>query len=107
MEFCKICNSLLFYFKEKGVVNAYCKKCSISKESLGVSFTEKSRKEFTGSGITSEENVSATYDNKCRKCGHVGAEVIEVGVLFSDEDHLTLLKCGKCGFSERLGRKVT
>lgn len=97
----------MFYFKEKEVVKTYCKKCSISKESVGISFSEKSTNETRGSGTTSEKDPSATYDNKCKKCGHIGAQVIDVGVLFSDEDHLILLKCGNCGFSERVGRKAT
>lgn len=97
----------MFYFKERGMVKSYCKKCSTSKESISTSIGEKFKNEIRGSGVTNEGNASANYDNKCKKCGHTGAEIIDVGVLFSDEDHLILLKCGKCGFSERQGRKAT
>ena len=107
MEFCKNCNSLTFYFKEKGTVKTYCKKCRTAKESIGTTFNEKTINEIRGTGISSEKDPTATYDNKCKKCGHIGAQVIDVGVLFSDEDHLILLKCGNCGFSERVGRKAT
>jgi len=27
-----------------------------------------------------------------------------MGIFYSDEDNLILLKCGKCGWSERLGK---
>ncbi len=97
----------MFYYKEEEIIRSYCKKCNTSKESAGTSFSEKHTNEIRGSGITSEKSASATYDNKCKKCGHTGADVIDVGVLFSDEDHLILLKCGNCGFSERVGRKAT
>jgi DNA-directed RNA polymerase subunit M/transcription elongation factor TFIIS len=97
----------MFYFKENNLVKTYCKKCSTSGESLGISFNEKHKQKLIGSGAMSDENTSANYDNKCKKCGHVGAQIIDVGVLISDEDQLTLLRCGKCGFTERVGRKTT
>jgi DNA-directed RNA polymerase subunit M/transcription elongation factor TFIIS len=97
----------MFYFKERDMVKSYCKKCSTSKESISTSIGEKFKIEERGSGVTNEGNPSANYDNTCKKCGHIGAEIIDVGILFSDEDHLILLKCGKCGFSERQGRKAT
>jgi len=59
-----------------------------------------------GKGIVEDINDFAIYENKCKKCGHGKAQIIDVGVLYSDEDNLILLKCGKCGFSERIGRKV-
>ena len=68
---------------------------------------EKIHHEERGEGIVREENKMATYKNKCEKCGFGKAEVIEVGVLVSDEDNLIFLKCGKCGYSERVGRKTS
>ena len=60
-----------------------------------------------GKGVKSEENIYATYPNICKKCGHDKAQVIDMGIKYSDEDNLIFLKCGECGFSERIGRKVS
>ena len=51
--------------------------------------------------------IIATYDHKCKKCGFSKAQIIDMGIFYSDEDQLILLKCGKCGYSERIGRKVS
>lgn len=108
MEFCKDCGSILFYFKEKGEDKVYCKKCKSAKLSEGKgNFSETHKKKEVGQGFIEGINPSANYDHKCKKCGHIGVEIIDVGILYSDEDNLILLKCGKCGFSERLGHKVT
>jgi DNA-directed RNA polymerase subunit M/transcription elongation factor TFIIS len=108
MEFCKNCGSILFYFKEKGETKVYCKKCKNAKTSTGgSSFSEIRKKIEIGRGFIESGNPSANYNHICKKCGHVGVEIIDVGILVSDEDNLILLKCGKCGFSERVGKKTT
>lgn len=107
MDFCNNCGSLMYLFNEKGIAKSYCKKCNISKETISGSFKEQHSQKEIGKGIGSEENKLANYDNVCKKCRHIGAQIIDVGVLISDEDNLIMLKCGKCGFTERLGRKVT
>ncbi|MBP7708250.1 hypothetical protein KA107_01075 [Candidatus Pacearchaeota archaeon] len=107
MEFCKNCNSILFYFNELGKVKTYCKKCKLAKEGESTSFSEKHKIEKKGEGFIHSGNPSANYNHICKKCGHEGCEIIDVGILISDEDNLIMLKCGKCGFSERFGRKVT
>jgi len=56
------------------------------------------------SGVVKEENVFADYNNVCKKCGYDKAQVIDIGSFYSDEDHIMFLKCGKCGFSERVGK---
>ena len=68
---------------------------------------EKIEHEEIGEGVLSDENKMATYKHKCEKCGYGKAQIIDVGPLYSDEDNLILLKCGKCGFSERIGRKTS
>ena len=68
---------------------------------------EKIKHEEIGRGVVTDKNTFATYDHECEKCGHKKAEVIDVGVLYSDEDNLILLKCGKCGYSERVGKKTS
>ena len=107
MEFCKSCGGLLFFLREKGIVKVYCKTCRNTRERLPTTFKETVPTKIIGEGVSSNENPLASYTNICKKCGHNGAEIINVGVLISDEDNLSFLKCGKCGFSERVGRKVT
>ena len=107
MEFCRQCGGLLFFLNERGITKVYCKTCKTTKETLSKSFKETMTTKLKGNGVGSSENNFANYNNICKKCGHNGAEVVNVGVLISDEDNLSFLKCGKCGFSERQGRKVT
>ncbi len=85
----------------------YCKKCKSTTGFNGGAFKESLSHEKVGKGVSNDENIFADYDHPCKKCGHIGAQIIEVGALISDEDSLTMLKCGKCGFAERFGRKVT
>lgn len=57
-------------------------------------------------GVVEHKNIFATYDFKCEKCSHDKAEVIERQPYITDEDSLTFLKCGKCGFTQQLARKI-
>ena len=56
-----------------------------------------------GKGIAENTNVFATYKHKCSKCGYENAEVTDLGQFYSDEDYIYLIKCGKCGHTERIG----
>ena len=58
------------------------------------------------SGVIEHKNIYATYDFKCKKCGYDKAEIIERQPYITDEDSLTFLKCGKCGFTQQLARKI-
>jgi len=60
-----------------------------------------------GKEVGEDKNIFANYHNVCKKCGYDKAQILDLGVFYSDEDNLILLKCGKCGFSERVGRKVS
>jgi len=108
MEFCSKCGSLLYAFKKKDKIFAECKGCGFIKElDKGITSSEKiTKKENKGKGSVNDKNELATYTHTCKKCGHNKAQIIEVGVFYSDEDNLTLLRCEKCGYSERIGRKV-
>ena len=87
-----------------------CKNCDYFRETVVKPLVEKnkiSKKSKVGAGIAKDENEFATYDNECKKCGYGKAQIIDMGVFISDEDNLIFLKCGKCGFSERIGRKTS
>jgi DNA-directed RNA polymerase subunit M/transcription elongation factor TFIIS len=68
---------------------------------------EKIKKEEVGQGAVNDENIYATYPHECRKCGYAFAQIIELGVWYSDEGQVTRLRCGKCGFSQNIGGKIT
>ncbi len=111
LKFCSECNSLL-KIKETGEgKKLHCEKCNLIEEFAEDSLISSSEKEIheekRGEGVVKDINQRATYDHLCKKCGYDKAEIIDIGVLISDEDNLILLKCGRCGFSERVGRKTS
>jgi len=113
LNFCKKCGGMLRVQNiDENKNYLFCDKCSFfeiikSNETLGMFSKEEIKKqEEKGVGIRKDKNEFATYKNICKKCGYDKSEIVDVGVLYSDEDNLILLKCGKCGFSERIGRKV-
>ena len=57
-------------------------------------------------GVVDDKNVFADYEHICEKCGFDKAQVIERQPYISDEDTLTFLKCGKCGYTIQLSRKI-
>ena|SRR3989344_7549148 len=87
-----------------------CQKFRLIKtgEVTTLSFKEVIEKQKDkGEGIKEDTNEFANYKNICKKCGYDKAQILDLGVFYSDEDNLILLKCGKCGFCERVGRKVS
>ena len=57
-------------------------------------------------GVSDGENPLAVHDHECKKCGHGKCELIEVAPFYSDEDQFIRMKCGKCGFAEKLEGKL-
>jgi len=110
LKFCQKCKTLLSPHKKDGKVFFECFNCGFSEISDGkflvTSEKIKAPKEI-GKGAVEDKDIFATYNHICEKCGHDKAEIIDVGIFYSDEDNLILLKCGKCGYSERIGRKVS
>jgi len=109
-KFCPKCKSILI--PERISLNTFvlkCTKCGFYKEEKGEPLirTDKMRNKGIGDGVINDGNELADYDNKCKKCGYGKAQIIEMGVSYSDEDDLILLKCGECGHSERVGRKTS
>ncbi len=104
MKFCSKCKSILIPL-EGDILK--CKKCGLeTKGKLVVKEKEKKMIEI-GKGVVEDKNIFATYPHKCRKCGFGKAEVITMGPWYSDEDVVTKLKCGKCGFAEILEKKTS
>ncbi len=103
IKFCKKCKTLMKPYKEGGEVFLKCPKCGFKSKVDLTSSENIPKKEKVGKGVSEDKNVFATYKHECSKCGHVGAEINDLGVQYSDEDNLFLAKCGKCGHSERIG----
>ena len=56
--------------------------------------------------VSDGKNILAVHDHVCKKCGYDKAELIDIMPFYSDEDQVTRMKCGKCGFVEQLEGKV-
>ena len=103
MKFCQNCKGLLELKAEK----LQCMSCNQIAEGT-LTTSEKINKEGKeGVAIISEINDAATYRSICKKCGYEKAEVIIRDPMISDEDSITMLKCGKCGKVKNLTRKMT
>ena len=87
-----------------------CKSCNFFQEVFNYSDLKSKNvladNKKVGEGFVKGDNELATYDNICKKCGYGKAQIIDMGIFYSDEDNLILLKCGRCGNSERIGRKI-
>ena len=59
-----------------------------------------------GKGVAKDRDVFASYNHKCKKCGYGKAEMMNLGAQYSDENELVIVKCGKCGYTERLEKKA-
>ncbi|MDE1849040.1 MAG: hypothetical protein KGH55_03345 [Nanoarchaeota archaeon] len=60
-----------------------------------------------GEGVVKDRDVFATFDHRCKKCGYGKAELLDLGAQYSDENELVMIKCGKCGYTERIEKKTT
>jgi len=110
IKFCKKCKTLLNPLEKEGRFFLECKKCGFVdevKKNLLITSEKIKRPKKIGEGSVKDKDIFATYNHICKKCGYDKAEVIDMGIFYSDEDNLIFLKCGKCGFSERIGRKVS
>ena len=109
LKFCSKCKALLSPQKKSGKIFLKCNNCGFFEESHGDFLIAREKIEQPkkiGKGFVDDGNSFATYNNKCKKCGYGKAQVLDMGIFYSDEDNLIFLKCGRCGFSERIGRKT-
>lgn len=56
--------------------------------------------------VSDGQNPLAVHDHICKRCGYDKCELIEVQPFYSDEDPFYRMKCGKCGWTERLEGKL-
>jgi DNA-directed RNA polymerase subunit M/transcription elongation factor TFIIS len=114
LKFCDKCGGIIRSKKiNENKSYSFCDNCQEFKlikaeEINSILFSEKVEKEKDkGKGVKESGNEFANYSNVCKKCGYNKAQIMDMGVFYSDEDNLILLRCGKCGFSERIGRKTS
>ena len=82
-----------------------CVSCGFIIKGADLIKKEKIKKKKIGVGFIKDKNIFADYPFKCKKCSYNKAEIIERQPYVSDEDTLTYLKCGKCGWTENLAKK--
>ena len=100
IKFCPKCGKLLIPIKHEDKFFLSCKPCNYIEEIRDEDFldnTEKLKEKIkVGIGVNNDKNIYATYPHECSKCGHIGAEVLDKGPQYSDEDTIIQYKCGKC-----------
>ena len=97
MEFCEICGRPLIIIDNI----AKC-TCGFFKKANKISSNEKMQKKSEkGEGIAEEEGLDTGFPHKCGKCGHEFAEVVDLGIFYSDEASIHLFTCKKCKNTER------
>ena len=109
LKFCEKCKTPMLPTREQNKLFLKCPTCNFFEETNMGSFisTEKIQDKIPiGKGVISDENILAGYENTCKKCGYKKAQILYLVIFYSDEDNLILLKCGKCEWSERIGRKT-
>ena len=100
IEFCPVCKTILIPSPPK----LNCKSCNFSKplqENDLILQKESIDKKQIGKGVA-EKDFSG-HHFKCKKCGNDKCKIIDIGMMFGDEDWVYLLECTKCGHSKRIG----
>ncbi len=106
--FCKSCGTLLQPRKTEFGKWMSCPNGHAQPELVTDSTPIVSKNIEQGNKISVHDgkNMLAVHDHVCTKCGHDKCELIEVQPFYSDEDQFLRMKCGKCGFTERLEGKL-
>jgi len=102
MHFCKDCDKLLKLEEKDGKLYALC-SCGSNQivEEQIVTSERQERKPRIGRGIAQQENSLDGFPHICSKCGYDKADITDLGAPYGDESNIYLLKCKKCGHTER------
>ena len=106
--FCKTCGSLLVpkktsYGKWMACPHGHTQPELNQEEKI---LTIKNLNPAKKVEVSDGQNILAVYPHKCPKCGYDKAELIDIMPFYSDEDCVSRMKCGKCGFVEQMEGKV-
>ena len=105
IKFCDKCNSIMKIIYRDNEKYLICLRCNSEKkynENETISITENFKRKKLGTGAA-EHNPGIGYDFKCPKCGNNKCRVIDLGIMYGDEDWIYLLQCTKCDYGERVG----
>lgn len=101
-KYCSICNKLVAFEEKNGVLYEICecgKKCFVEKKVL---VSEKQPNKIKlGAGVVEEDKSLNGFPHVCSKCGYGQADITDLGAPYGDESNIYILKCKKCGHSER------
>lgn len=102
MIFCE-CGKIM-EIRDDGLRMAFC-LCGRKQVVLGGELTAEDnnpKNEMRNSEVVKEEHKGVGgFPHNCSKCGFGEADVIDLGIAYSDEAAVYLFKCKKCGWSER------
>jgi DNA-directed RNA polymerase subunit M/transcription elongation factor TFIIS len=102
LRFCPKCKTLMHPSQKNN--SLVCNSCGYIEELKELVSMQKIKSKKIGEGYISDKNEFADYEHKCPKCGYNKVQIIDLGVFYSDEDHIILLKCGRCKWSEKIGK---
>lgn len=105
--FCATCGSLLVpkkteYGKWLSCPNGHSQPEMVTKAKIITQNKQIGKKVEVSDGA----NPLAVHTHPCKRCGHDKCELIEVQPFYSDEDQFLRMKCGKCGYTEKLEGKL-
>lgn len=107
MQFCDKCGKIMKVqeHKDSGKIVLQC-HCGFEKPFNSAEHNISSTENIppapeVGKGAVDSKNELAGFPHLCKKCGYDLAQVIDLGVWFSDEAGVIRYKCGKCGFTEQ------
>ena len=103
--FCKKCNGILKVRTWEGQEYLVCSKCKTKTktQNSSISTTEKFPQQKKLGVGAAENNPKIGYSFKCPKCGNNKCKVIDLGIMYGDEDWIYLLRCTNCDYGERIG----
>ena len=105
IKFCDKCKNILRIRTKNNEKYYFCSKCNLKEkcnQPHPISATENFKHKKLGKG-TAKNNTEIGYDFKCPKCGNDKCRVIDLGIMYGDEDWIYLLQCTKCDYGERIG----
>jgi DNA-directed RNA polymerase subunit M/transcription elongation factor TFIIS len=103
MEFCDKCGKPLQTRKdnEMDILIGYC-SCGFKKLiAYNKSYSDIQKKKEIGKGVLEKQESTEGFPHVCKKCGFDKADVVELGIPYSDESAVFLFKCKKCSYVER------
>jgi DNA-directed RNA polymerase subunit M/transcription elongation factor TFIIS len=108
MKFCKKCERILILTKSRSGKDVFfcpgCERVFKAEGNLKMSTKEMVKeKNNLGQGVAEKKTGKKSMDFVCKKCKNNSYEIIDLGIMYGDEDWVYLMQCSKCGTSERVG----